>query len=230
MATLNEITYSTLETVKGSGRYSDDSQITIPHIEFIAINNRAFLIRNDQSKGRSLSDNIIQTLSCVPVTQIDVSLCPCRVSTDCTIMRTTNKIPRPLELHQKDLITKVSGVDVTSKGWSIISFSRASVAGTNKMTKDNTKVFFHNGYIYLLNPPAGLKYISIDMVAEDPREAAMVSNCAGEPCYTSDSRFPISNYMIPLLKEMILKELQIETQSPVDYKGDEKNNSNSQTS
>lgn len=230
MATLNEITYSTLEAAKGSSRYSDDSQISITHIEFLAVNNRAFLIRQDQSKGRSLSDNIIQTLPCVKVNQIDVSLCPCKVSTDCTIMRTENTIPRPIELHQKDLIAKVSGVDISSRGWSIISFARASVAGINKFTKENTKVFYHGGYIYILNPPAGLQYISIDMVLEDPREALAVLNCSGSPCYSSDSRFPISNYMLPLLKEMILKDLQIETNVKIDYKGDERNKSESQTS
>tara|TARA_R110000868_G_scaffold14414_3_gene67084 strand:+ start:2649 stop:3341 length:693 start_codon:yes stop_codon:yes gene_type:complete len=230
MATLNEITYSTLEAVKGSGRYSDDNQITIPHIEFLAINNRAFLIRSDQAKGRSLSDNIIQTLPCVPVQQIDVSLCPCKVSTDCTIMRTVNPIPRPLELHQKDLITKVSGVDVMSRGWSIISFARASVAGISSMTKDSVKVFYHGGHIYIINAPVGLKYISIDIVAEDPRETAMIANCSGSPCYSSDSRFPISNYMLPVLKEMILKDLQIETAAKIDYKGDERNNSENQSS
>lgn len=226
--TLNQIVYSTLETIKGTGRYSDDNQISLPHLEFLAITNRAFLIRQDQNKGRSLSDNITQTLSCLEVELIDVSQCPCKVPTNCTIMRTKIKIPKPLELHQKDLISKVSGVDITARSFTIIPYARASVAGISSFTANNTKVFLHNRYLYLINPPVGLKYISVDLVAEDPREAAMIANCDGTPCYSSDSPFPISNYMIPLLKDMILKDLKIEVSAPIDYKGDERNKSEPQ--
>lgn len=229
MATLNEITFDILSTIKGSSRFSDDSTHTIEHIEFMICNIRAFLIRQDLNKGRSLSDNIIQVLPCVDVTQIDVSECPCSVSTDCTILRTTLQLPKSLELHQKDLITRVAGADVLGKGFSIIPYSRASTAGLNRQTSNSTKVFLHNRYLYLINPP-NLKKISVSIVAEDPRDAGVFSTCSGIACYTNNSEFPISAHMIPTLKELVLKDLKIEIQVPQDTKGDEANKTQSQNS
>lgn len=228
MATLNEIIYDTLGTIKGTGKFSDDNDIPIQQVEYIAINVRAFLIRQDQAKGRSISDNITQILPCVPVQVISTSQCPCYVPIDCTVVRTVNKIPKPIETQYSELITKVSGSEVTAVGWSIISFARASVSGTSKFTDKNPKAFFNNGYIYVINAPAGLEYISISLVQEDPRESANILNCSGTPCYSNDDRFPISNYMIPTLKELILKDLKIQIQAPIDYKGDEKNKSEPQ--
>ena len=230
MASLSEIIYDELTTIKGSGRFSDDNMIPIEQLEYLNINNRSYLIRQDQNKGRSLSDNITQVLPCVEVVSVSTSECPCNVEIDCTILRTKNRIPRPIELFQKDLITRVSGADMTGKGWSIISFARASVAGSNNLTSQTPKAFLHDGYVYILFAPAGIKYISISLVAEDPREAASFANCSGGVCYTNDMPFPISNYMIPLLKEMVLKDLKIEITVPVDYKGDEKSKGEPQSS
>ena len=229
MPSLNELTFDTLSTIKGSTRFSDDSDHTIEHIEFIICNIRAFLIRQDLNKGRSLSDNIIQTLPCIDVQQIDVSECPCSINTDCTIMRTTLQIPKPIELHQKDLITRVAGADVLGKGLSIIPYSRVSTAGLNRQTANSTKVFLHNRYLYFINPP-NLRKISVSLVLEDPRDASTFNTCSGAICYSNESEFPISAHMIPTLKELVLKDLKIEIQVPQDNRGDEANKTESQNS
>lgn len=227
MVSLNEILYDTLGTVQGGARISDDLNISIEQLAFVANNNRAYLLRQDANKGRSLSDNIIQVLGCVDVKQIDVSECPCSVPTDCTIMRTKTQIPKPIELYQKDLITRVSGVDMRGIGFSIISYSRASVAGTSKWTKNSTKAFLHNRYIYLINPP-NINKVSISGVFEDPRDAARFSNCDGTPCYSDDDNYPISAHMIPTLKELIMKDLKIQVSVPSDQRGNESQKSQPQ--
>ncbi len=228
MISLNTIIYDCLATIGGTDLLSDDSVLSNEHVAYLANNNRAFLLRQDANKGRSLSDNIIQVLPCVDVSQIDVSECPCTVSTDCTIMRTVSKLPKFIELYQKDLVTRVSGADLTGIGFSIIPYARASVAGTSKWTKSNTKVFLHNRYIYLINPPV-LKKISISGVFEDPREASQFANCDGTPCYTDDDNYPISAHMVPTLKDLIMKDLKIQVSVPSDQRGDESQKTQPQT-
>ena len=228
MTNLNSICYDLISTIKGSARFSDDNTISISQIEYLVINNRSLLIRRDLTKGRAISDNITQILPCIPVIQVDSSECSCNVPSDCTILRTKDKMPTPIEIYNQDLITRVSGVDVQGRGWSIISYARASVSGLNSWTAKSPKAFFHNGYIYIINAPI-VKYISVSLVAEDPREASVLSTCSGAPCYTNDMDFPISNYMLPLLKEMILKDLKIEVSVPSDFKGDERNKTEPQS-
>ena len=220
--TLDEIVYDILSSAAGESRINQDQGIDTELVQFKIINRRAFLIRQDQEKGRSLSNNIQQVLTCVPVKYIDVSECPCYVSSDCKILRTVNQLPRVIELYQKDLLTKVSGTGVTSRSWSIISFARASVSGTSQFTKDNTKVFLHNSYIYVINPPEGIEYITVNGVFEDPREVSKLYNCEGKACYSSSDPFPISAHMVPVLKQLVLQDLLPLLQSYNDERGDER--------
>ncbi len=225
MPTFDELTYSTLETVYG-GKISDDSTIALELVQFFWLNNRSKLIREDQGKGRSLSNNITQTLPCVPVIEVNASEC-CDIQTDCTMYRTENPLPKFVELYQKDLITKVSGVDIMSKGWNIIPYHRALYAGSSRWTKNTIKVFLKNSYLYIMNPPGPLSKISITGVFEDPRDAAQYANCAGTPCYNDDMEFPISSWMIPIIQSMILKnDMRIITANGQDEKGDERNDPN----
>lgn len=225
MPTLDELVYSTLETVYG-GKISDDSTISLELVQFFWLNNRSKLIREDQGKGRSLSNNIVQTLPCVPVIEVDASEC-CDIQTGCTMYRTEEPLPKFIELYQKDLITKVSGVDVMAKGWNIIPYHRALYAGSSRWTKDTTKVFLKNNYIYIMNPPAVLSKISISGVFEDPRDAAQFANCEGTPCYNDEMEFPISTWMIPIIQDMILKnDMRIIAANMQDERGNEKNDPN----
>ncbi len=225
MATLNEIVYDVLETVY-AGKISDDSTVAEELVQYFIINDRSKLIREDQGKGRSLSNNIVQTLPCVPVIEVNASEC-CSIITDCTMYRTEQPLPRFIELYQKDLITKVSGVDIMSKGWNIIPYHRAIYAGAGRWTRDTTKVFLKNDFLYIMNPPGVLAKISVSGVFEDPRAAAQFANCDGTQCYNDDMQFPISAWMIPIIKDMVLKnDMRIIASNMLDEKGDEKNDPN----
>lgn len=226
MITLNQLIFDCLGTISASDRISDDSSISEEHIKFLILNNRVNLIKMDLQKGRSISDNITQILPCVNVIKADNSEC-CEISTNCNLLRTESKIPRPLELGQKDIFTRISGVDRTGIGFSIISYARASVAGTSKWTRNTPKAFFQNGYIYLMNPP-NINKISVNSVFQDPTEAAAFSTCSGTLCYSDDSEFPISSWMIPALKELVLKDLKIQVSVPSDTTGDESQKTQSQ--
>lgn len=227
MTTLNQLVYDGLSTIQGTGRYSDDSLLSQEQVEFSYINGRAFLIRQDQNKGRSLSDNVTQTLPCVEFISVDASEC-CDTSTECTVMRSKNKIPRPIELHQRDLITRVSGNDIMGTSFPFMPYARFTRAGVSKWTKNNPKSTIKNGYIYIINPPLAFSKGSVSGVFEDPREVGQYFTCEGSPCYTNDMAFPISAHMIPLLKELVLKDLKIQISVPSDFKGDEEGKTESQ--
>lgn len=216
-----EIAYDILYNLEGTSRISDDSEINIEQIYFKIDTTRALLIRQDQSKGRSLSDNIMQTISCVEVIQVSASEC-CGITSDCTILRTKFKLPRPIELHQKDLVVRVSGVNIESSSWNQISYAKLQYAGKSFITKDSTKWFLKDNYLYIINPP-NIKMISVSLVAEQPSDLARFSSCAGAPCYSVTDEYPISAHMIPTLKQLILEDLLRGKQMPSDEQGDESN-------
>ncbi len=221
---LDEISYDCLSVLSGTSLITDDNQLSLELVRFKVVNTRAFLIRQEQNKGYSISENISQTLPCVSFIQVDESLCPCTVNSECIILRTELPLPKFIETRQKDLVMKVSGPGLKSISYSVTPYSRVPWSGLNKETANNPKAFLHENYIYLLNSPALITIGSIRGVFEDPRDAAQFSTCAGEPCWSNKSEFPISAHMVNTLKQLVIKDLTQLMGTQQDTRGDERFN------
>lgn len=221
MATLNQLAYDCLSLIRG-GQLSNSELVSINQVKFWIVNTRTTLIRQDLNKKRSVSDNIRQTLPCVPVTDVSRSEC-CDVTLDCTIKRTVDRTPNPVELANYDLLERISGVDVVSPSFNFISYARVPYYGNSKFGAALPAAFSKDGYIYLLNAPSALSKISITGVFEDPRLAANFANCDGTPCYSDDDEFPISVWMIEIMKKMIIDtDYAVMMRAITDFTGDEK--------
>lgn len=221
MVTKRKLTYDILNTIRG-GKQSDDENISHRQVGFWVDNTRALLIRRDLEKGRSVNPDLVQTI-CSEVVQVDAAECPC-LTAGCTVYRSKEKLPNALETYNKNLIMRVGPAVVGSTPFSFISYERAQFANNNKYTKHVIKAFLHNGYIYLIGEDSKLKflkYISVDLVMEYPEEAADYTHCeTGEACYTDDSKYPISAWMIEPLKEMVYNlNVKLAASAPTDNRG-----------
>jgi hypothetical protein len=220
MITKNKLVYDLVNILRG-GIQSDDEIVSLRQVGFWVDNTRAELIRQDLEKKRSISDNITQSLGCVSVSLVDSSVCPCRISSGCTIMRTVERIPTTIELYNRNLLTRVGPAIIAQRAYTIVSYQRASTFGNGKYNKNEVGVFLHDGYLYLINADPELSYISVEGVFEEPSEAAKYFTCEGEPCYTDDSRYPISATMVELMKQRILAtNIKFITQGFPDSNGD----------
>lgn len=221
MATYRELTYDILNIARG-GQSSDDDLMSLDQIGFWIKNTRAMLIRQDLNKKRSMGMNLTQSLGCVPVDYFDDSTC-CDVVSGCKILRTVDKIPKPIEVDFRDLITRVGPASISKPAYTIIPYNRVEWTGNNQFTKQLPKAFYFDRYVYVLNPPLGLEYINIVGVWEDPEEVRDYNNCDGTECYTDDSEFPISNYMIEAMKQIVISNnLKFILVTPTDQTGNAK--------
>jgi hypothetical protein len=220
MITLKELAYNLINVVRG-GKISDDDKLSLRQVEFWIHTMRSKLIRQDLDKGRTVSDNIKQTLSCLEVVQVDLSTC-CKVRTGCFGYRTKVRLPSPIELGKRDLITSVGPASVTEPRFTLIPYQRAAYSAQNAKSI-STKVFFHDGYLYFINAPDGLELVSVDLVAEDPTDLAKYTSCSGDQCYTDESKYPISAYMVDTLNTLIIEAyLKIEASAKGDNTNDAK--------
>ena len=218
--TLKTIAFDLLNIIRG-GKLSDDERISIRQVEYWVANTRATLIRQDLDKGRSVSDNIQQTIDCLEVTQVDLSSC-CKVRTGCFGYRTKLRLPAPIELGKRDLLTSVGPTSATAPRFTLIDQSRAPYSIANPKSL-STKVFFSDGYLYFINAPDGLKYVSVSGVFEDPTALAKFRSCNDQECWTDESRYPISIHMIETLKSMILNNnFKLAVAAPSDNTNDGK--------
>jgi hypothetical protein len=228
MATLNEISYDLLTLVRP--QLSDDSELDLRQIKFWVNNTRSLFIRNELNKKRSIDSDLVQTL-CVELECVDASDC-CDVDLDVPILRSTKKIPDPIELHSKQAIVRVGPLNKKAQAFSHVAYDRVPYVGNGRFNKNLVFSFMHDGYLYVIsNNPAyeNLAAVALRGVFEDPTEAAGFKDCTNqnEPCYTDDSNYPIKAWMIPAMKEAILKSnLMIQAQAEV-QSADTSNDANS---
>ncbi len=213
--TLNQLIYDLKNIVRG-GLQSDDEIISDEQVAFWIKNTRAQLIKQQLDKKKDLSQSFYQTL-CTEVEAVDASAC-CNIDVDCTIVKSKVKIPRLID----DNSTIVKPVDITSKPYSIIPFSRVPWVGTNKFTKNVKRVFFLEDYLYIMNDDL-VEKISIHGVFEDPQSTESFLDCDNKQCFSYDNPYPISSAMIEIMKEMIIKNnFRIALAAPTDAAGDAK--------
>lgn len=213
--TKDQLVYDILTVVMGGKAISDDSILPLKHLSYLVDNTRATIISRDHSKRFFINPDIIQTLGCVDVELVDKSLCPCEV-TGCSIYRTNLQIPKTIEGTGRNLITRVGSVMLGTRPFDKININRTPYIDGSKFTKDYTRYFQHDGYIYLLSTGFHDK-ISISAVFEMPEEAARFSHCNGTPCYTDSSPYPVSRKMVELIKSMIIQSnIAIELNALVD--------------
>lgn len=223
MATLNEIVYSIWEVIRPE--IGDDDSIDKRQIKDDIDKQRALWVRNELNKTRTVHPNLVQDLGCVEVMKVDSAEC-CDIESGCKILRTVEPIPVPMELHQKELITRVGTIDRIGKPFSYMPYNRAIFASKGgKFNKKTIKAFYQNGYIYFVGEPDNIllhtmKYVHIRGVFENPQEAAKFKNCDNTPCFSGDSEYPMMAWMRAYIEGEIIKKYIPTIKFPSDLNND----------
>ena len=208
--------------LKGGGRTSDDERLSERQVDFMIAYIRALLIRRDYEKGRSLTTHIEQDLGCVPLELVDPADC-CDVETGCTVLRTVDPIPVPIEVYDRELITYVGHVDKIHS-FDEIPPSRARWVGNNKYTAKGKRWYYLGEHIYVIDSK-DLKFINIRGIWENPADAAAFNHCSGADCFSDTSEYPIASWMVQPLTDMIMKgEVKESLIFPQDNKNDASGN------
>jgi hypothetical protein len=208
MITLNKLVYDIWEIISGGG-IVDDSKFDPRQIAFWISNQRALLIRSDLNKGRGIDHDLIQDLGCVEMENADRSEC-CDIQSGCSILRTKNVLPKPIILNFDPLFTRIGRIDKLSETYNLVPYSQAVYAGNGRFNQGMKFAYYLNGRIYIKVTNHNLftkaiKHINIQGVFENPEEVSGYNSCSGDACYTDDSRYPVSAWMVDYIKGEVLK-------------------------
>ena len=205
---VSEVVYSILDLCKQNG--SDDAVYTPEFILFLAKKYRAFLIKKEQEKEKSTAD--IASEFEYQELCLDLEKVPAIDGDPCTggyYLRTTEKIPKLLEGVQP----RVYPVDFYQAiNMSYVSRDRMRYIGTNPYLRNIIYVSlgpdFHL-YLNSNNPQFFyLRKLRINAIFEDFEEAAKLACDQSEnPCDILDMPFPIREYLVPMLIELVVKEV-----------------------
>jgi hypothetical protein len=220
-----EIVYICLDLAKVGA--SDDSYLTEDHTLFLCKKYRAFLIRKEQEKEKTTGDIASEfeyQQICLDLEKTDADIC---VSS--SKLRSTKPIPKILDgnkprVHFSDYFTD----DMLT----FVSRDKMKHVGSNPYMKN--LIYASIGpdlHLYLTSSNTQflyLKNIRMSAIFEDFDNASdYLCDDDGEStaCDVLEASFPIREYLVPTLIELVVKELSGSAYRPAD----EKNNANDDT-
>lgn len=214
---VKEIVYMVLDLAKANT--SDDSFFNEDHVLFLLKKYRSFLIKKEQEKLKTTTDiasefeyqQICLALEKVPA--IDGSPC-----TGGYYLRTVKKIPKLLEGNMPRVypIDFYQGINIT-----YVPRDKMRYIGTNKFLRNIIYVSLGTDlHLYLKSINSQFLYlekISMSAIFEDFDEIEKYK-CEGDTtvCGVMEREFPIREYLVPTLTELVVKELVGSMYKPVD--------------
>lgn len=218
---VKEIVYMVLDLAKAAT--SDDSFWTEDHVIFLLKKYRSFLIKKEQEKQKATTD-IASEFEYQQIC-LDLEKVPAIDGEPCTggyYLRTTKKIPKILEDNQPRVypIDFYQGINI-----SYVPRDRMRYVGTNKYLQNIIYVSLGPDlhlYLNSSNPQfLYLKKLRMSAVFEDFDEMSDYlcdDDGSSKACDVMDEVFPIREYLVPTLMELVVKELTSAKYQPIDDK------------
>ena len=216
---VKEIVYMVLDLTKAAT--SDDSFWTEDHVIFLLKKYRSFLIKKEQEKQKAATD-IASEFEYQQIC-LDLEKVPAIDGEPCTggyYLRTIKKIPKILEDNQPRVypIDFYQGINI-----SYIPRDRMRYVGTNKFLQNIIYVSVGPDlrlYLSSSNPQfLYLKKLRMSAVFEDFDDISCYlcdEDGNSKACDVLDEVFPIREYLVPTLMELVVKELTTAKYQPVD--------------
>ena len=213
MTTLEHI-YA-IKNIINRGIASDDSRISNRLILHFMNISRGMLLEQKLDKYISMQD--FQSL-CIDLAGGSYhNCCDIKIPTDCTILKSTIKLPQLLSARWGSFI-KVTTLDGTILGETNITQSKnAKYSLTNNSPK--TGWFIHDDYLYVINNTK-LKKLLINGLWSNPESIAKYNCPDNQPCFSDLTEYPISPDLIPAMYQMVLKFISTSYSFPEDNVSD----------
>jgi hypothetical protein len=192
MATYNEISQSLANSVRQGSNYGLKEQLKV------SFRNRASKrIREDiERNGVQFGYSIRYKEALEVVDKID----DCEVVIDCKILRTVNKVTKPVRIKGDSYFLFIGDANGTS--YSFERFSNWNDSEHYRYISKTIKYEYVNDRIYLKNN-IKLKYVFIEGFYLS--ESVLNKCSATDGCYDDDTAIPIPDDMIESIKEEIRK-------------------------
>lgn len=192
MASLNQIADSVSAALGDENNYSLKERI-----KFTVKYYRARFLRNDIEKNGLAKEYIIPIQAeLILVDKLD----SCYIELGCKILRTKNRIPKPLRLKNDSLFKFAGSIDHSI----IFTYTEAEelqFTKFNRFTSDVGRYWIFDYYVYVAFRK-GFKWLGLDYVPLNPEEA--IKLCDKE-CYDDDMEFPLPEDMLVSIIQGMLK-------------------------
>ena len=173
---------------------------------------KLYIRRQDNENKLMRFQSLFDVLPCVELIEVDkIEACCNDIKSDCTIMRTKDRLPVLLEGTYGPLFRTVSSIDGSDECYNTYPTTYARMTQSSNFKYNNNKYFWYlNGYLYFPNVTweaarvEGLWENSISMYTCDSNECA--------PRQDDHTHFP--EFLFAEIEQSVLKDLTFMIQSP----------------
>jgi hypothetical protein len=215
---LNSIKTDLLTIIRGA-KVTQSETISTRQIEKWVHEYRALLLKRDLDKNKFVNPDYVQEIPALELEQVDVGE-GTTINTGVYIYRTKLQLPKTIDLNYKSGFTSVS--TLFGVGIQLIPQSRFLWQKYKKYTSNDLICYLNGRYLYV-QTQIPISFINVRGIFEVPPEVDLLVNpqvlTSGN--YDEDTKYPIPINMVPVLKELILKqELGILYKQPSDNVND----------
>jgi hypothetical protein len=182
---------------------------------------KAYIRRQDNENKIMKFQSLFEPLPCVDLIEVDkIEACCTNIKTGCTFMRTKEKLPQVLEGVFGPLFRSVTSIDGSVELRRTYPTTFTSMANLPTFKYNTNKYYwFQDGYLYFPNIP--WESIRVEGLWEDD---ISIFKCDAKECQLrQDNPTHIPDYLFAEIEGMVLKDLGLMLQIPLE-RGDDSQN------
>jgi len=217
MNTIGDTVSRVRNIIKG---VKEDAFLTDRLIYSVVLKYAKFFIRRQDNEGKIMRfQSLFETLPCIELIELDkVPACCSGIKSGCTIRRTRNKLPAPLEGSIGPLFRDVSSVDGSIKLYQTYPSTFVNISNSTNFKYNKNKYYWYlDGYMYF--PNLDWDAVNIDAIWAD--DIQYLKCLDTDNCTTRQQQSThIPDYLLAEIEQLVLKELGLMLQIPMDNKDD----------
>jgi hypothetical protein len=198
---------------------NEDAFLTDRLIYSIVTKYAKLSIRKQQVLNKILSfQSLFVPLPCVDLIEVDrVEACCNDIKSNCTIMRTKDKLPTVLEGDYGAIFRTVSSIDGSQLCYRTQPATYVAMTKSTNFKYNNVKYYWYlNGYLYL--PNVTWEAVRVEGLWEESIEYLL---CDGDVCAPiQDNKLQYPEYLFAEVEQNALKELGMMVQMPAEGQDD----------
>ena len=219
MTTIEETISRVRNVVKG---VKEDAFLTDRFIYSLVLKYAKMLIRRQDNENKIMRfQSLFEKLPCVELIEIDkIEACCGGIKSNCTIMRTKNKLPNVLEGAYGPLFRTISSIDGSIQVYKTYPNIYTNMANLPTFKYNKNKYYWYlGGYLYF--PNIVWESISVEGLWD---ESIAMYICDGDSCkprQLDDTHIP--EYLFAEMEQMVAKDLLTMIQIPIENNDDNQN-------
>jgi len=210
-----EIIYAIREKLK---EYVDDTRYTDRFLLEMVDLTRVTLIRQQYNRVQRSIDQQLEQKVAIPLVGVDLSQDPLQNLEEDNITRSSEPIPKVIELHHRNLLNKVATIGFMDREFSVVSPRRFRYIGHNQFEKDVIYCMMDtDNYLYLKSSNGedlNLDDVIVEGVFEKPL-SLMTENDDN-----STFKYPMNSHLVDVAIDMIVQKLANTKPLPSDQSND----------